>query len=65
MVSFRQYVAVVHEEATRKGLQGEGTKPRRENLHRDAMRFWRENEDTVRAWTLSQARDWAQRNVSI
>lgn len=64
MVTFRQFFEIVHEEATRKGLSGPGTASRRRNLTSELSAFWRNNEATVRSWTLSEAREWARNNVS-
>lgn len=64
MVTFRQFFEVVHEEASRKGLEGPGTADRRRNLTSELSRFWRQNESVVRSWSLAEARQWAQENVT-
>lgn len=63
MVDFETFFEVVHETATRKGLQGEGTGPRRQNLTRELSEFWQSNKPTVQSWTKAEAREWAEQNV--
>lgn len=65
MVEFSEFFEVVHEEASRKGLTGQGTGPRRRNLTSELSSFWRQNESLVRSWSRTEARDWARENVTV
>lgn len=64
MVTYQKFFEIAHEEATRKGLSGAGSSRRRQNLTSAIGAFWRQNESTVRSWSVREAREWAQDNVS-